>query len=256
MLRALVALLLLVNLGYFAWSEGWLDGISSSGARAGHEPERLAQQVNPDVIRILPMVAMAPAPAAVVAAAPAPSTQPVVAPAAASSAAETAACLQLGPFPQADVGAAEKALRAALPNWPPRGYQDVVEDRPGSWAVYMGRYQGAELLQQKEEELQRHDVVYEVLSEPPELSPGLLISRHDNAAAANEALANLRHRGVRSAAKVVVLSAPGKAHSLRIENADAALQRQLQSLNSPAFGKRAFIDCGAAAAAASAASAG
>ena len=46
-LRTLVAILLLANLGYFAWTQGWVDAITGLDA-AQREPKRMAQQIAPD----------------------------------------------------------------------------------------------------------------------------------------------------------------------------------------------------------------
>ena len=47
MLQRLVVLLLLANLLFFAWSQGWLDEIAGSRVHPEREPERLARQVQP-----------------------------------------------------------------------------------------------------------------------------------------------------------------------------------------------------------------
>ena len=61
-----MALLVLANLLFFAWTQGWIDGVSGARAIGHREPERLGQQVRPEVVRILPPQAVrtAPAPAA------------------------------------------------------------------------------------------------------------------------------------------------------------------------------------------------
>jgi hypothetical protein len=48
MLRPLLLALLGANLLFFAWSQGWLGG------RATGEPQRLASQVRPEWVRVLP----------------------------------------------------------------------------------------------------------------------------------------------------------------------------------------------------------
>ena len=53
MLRALVVALLLVNLAFFAWTQGWLDSVTGVRAIGDREPERLARQVLPESVRIL-----------------------------------------------------------------------------------------------------------------------------------------------------------------------------------------------------------
>ena len=59
MLRWLVGLLLLANLGFWAWSGGALDGWVGARAQGEREPERLAQQVRPESIRLVPTEAAA-----------------------------------------------------------------------------------------------------------------------------------------------------------------------------------------------------
>ncbi len=60
MLRGLVVLLLLANLGFFALSRGWLEPVLSLSARGEHEPQRLAAQVSAQALRVLPSPASAP----------------------------------------------------------------------------------------------------------------------------------------------------------------------------------------------------
>ena len=53
MLRALVALLLVANLGFWAWRTGALEGLGLGPARE-RDPTRLAQQIRPEAVRVLP----------------------------------------------------------------------------------------------------------------------------------------------------------------------------------------------------------
>lgn len=90
MLRSIVALLIVANLGFFAWSQGWLSPwlLAPIANDAGQrEPQRLQAQINPQAIRI-----------------------------AGDSNLKTSsrvACVQAGPFNEAAVQAAEAALRDA-----------------------------------------------------------------------------------------------------------------------------------------------
>ena len=91
MLRTLLLALVAANLLFFAFTRGWLDdalGLRSLGDR---EPGRLAAQVRPETIRLLP------------------------AGTAASALTETASCYEAGPFGAADAAGVEAALRTALP---------------------------------------------------------------------------------------------------------------------------------------------
>lgn len=50
-LRSIVIFLLIANLGYFAYGQGWLIAIVGSDS-SQREPERISRQVNPDAIVI------------------------------------------------------------------------------------------------------------------------------------------------------------------------------------------------------------
>lgn len=53
MLRALVLLLLVANLGFAAWSQGWLRGAGLGGPDSGGEAARLGRQVHPERLVVL-----------------------------------------------------------------------------------------------------------------------------------------------------------------------------------------------------------
>lgn len=91
MLRALLLLLLLGNGLVFAWAQGWLEPFLQAPGQADREPARLAGQVNPDAVRILPATA-----ANETGAARAPALR----------------CVEIGPFGLVDAAAAEAALEA------------------------------------------------------------------------------------------------------------------------------------------------
>lgn len=90
MLRTLVALLLLANLAFWGWSQGWLDGVVGVKAIGDREPERLARQVHPESVRVL-------------------------APQAASGASAATTCLEAGPFTPQQAEQAQGELAQAAP---------------------------------------------------------------------------------------------------------------------------------------------
>ena len=99
MLRALVALLVLANALFFAWTAGWLAPAWPSPKHGEREPERRAAQVRPELIKVLsPRMASAALSAAK---------------AASMAVGEGEACLEAGPFTDATISAAEAALAAA-----------------------------------------------------------------------------------------------------------------------------------------------
>lgn len=226
MLRALVVLLLLANLAFFAWTQGWLTGITGVGPEGERDPERLKRQVHPEVIRILP-----------------PGSVPASAPAETTSAAATTvavACLESGPYSATELPAAEGVLKASLPAGASWAVQDI--ERPGVWLIYMGKYANREALEKKVAELKRFDVSSEPVRSSPELEPGLSLGRFDNRAQADARLADLSKLGVRTA-RVINITPPAPAHTLRFTQADAGLQRTLASLKGKLPGEKGFNSC-------------
>ncbi len=93
MLRALLALLVVANLLFFAFTRGWLDDVVGVSALGDREPERLSRQVRPQTIRLLPTGGAASAP-------PIDAAVP---------------CYETPTFTAGDAAAVEAALAAALP---------------------------------------------------------------------------------------------------------------------------------------------
>ena len=113
MLRLLVLLLVLANAGYYAWGRGLLAPYGF-GPLAQAEPQRMAQQIRPEALRVLtPFEARqieGPAPAsapALVAASTLASTP--------SSSASTVECLQVGIFNEEQTVVLRERLISSLP---------------------------------------------------------------------------------------------------------------------------------------------
>jgi hypothetical protein len=230
MLRRAAILLLLANLAFFAWTQGWLDGLLGTRSQGDREPERLARQVRPETVIILPPSAANGAASAASTAAADPPTQGAT------------ACLEAGPFAVGASVSAVAALQTAQPPLPPGSWTDVKIERPGSWIVYMGKYPNREALGKKEEELRRTRVAFEEVRSPPELELGFSLGRFDQRTLADKALEQITQRGIRTA-RVVELAAPATLRMLRVEKADKALVAQLTALRSDALGK-GFVPCG------------
>lgn len=213
MLRALIIALLLANVAFFAWTQGWLDSFVGVRPTGDREPERLQRQVRPELIRILP------------------DTEGVVAAAA-------LACFEAGPFTDSEIGAAQAAAQAALPAG---SWTTVKTEQPGTWIVYMGRYASRDALTKKEDEIKRRKLPYEEIGEPPALAPGLSLGRFDQRPAAVQALDQFTAQGVRTA-RVVELAPASSRHLLRIDKADPTLSTQLAALRAEALGK-GFVAC-------------
>ena len=230
MLKALVLLLALANLVFFAWTQGWIDGPTGVRARGDREPERMGQQVQPELVQILPALAAktGSAAAALPAAAPASMPAPPV----------PLACLEAGPFSATEVAAAEAAVRATLPDG---SWVSVKSGRPGLWMVYLGKFKDRDDQQKKQEELRALRVEYDELRGPPELLPGLSLGRFEERANAVNALEKFALRGIRSA-KVIEVRTPASNVLLRIDKAGPALVAQAAALSSAALGK-GFVLC-------------
>ena len=209
-------ILALANLGFYVWTQGWIDNVVGVRARGDREPERLLHQVRPEIVVILP-ASIASAPAAPL------------------------ACLEAGPFNLAEVSGAEAVLQNATPPVPDGRWTRVTIDKPGSWIIYMGKYAGPEVMIRKEEELKRRDVPYEEINSPPALDPGLSLGHFDDRASAVKALSDFTRQGIHTA-RVVELTAPVSVHMLRVDQADAALAGQLGALKADAIGK-GFAQC-------------
>lgn len=227
MLRRLLFLLLLANLLFFAWSQGWLVGLIGLRPDAQREPERLARQVRPETIVVLP---------------PAPARPTSAAASASAAAADKPACLEAGPFGTGASISAMATLRALQPPLPPGSWVEVTIERPGAWLVVLPRPGSREALARRDEELKRQRIAYEVLDGPEELAGSLSLGRFDEREAADKTLAQLSQRGIRPA-RVAELHAASTLHLLRAARADKALAAQLAAIRSDALG-RGFVPCG------------
>ena len=207
-------LLLLANGVYFAWAQGLLRGYGFAPAPQS-EPQRLAQQLRPEGLRILQpdeVKRMDAAPPVVpTAASPVPASPPE--------------CLQAGTFTDIQTAALRTKLQAALPanSW---RLDPVVE--PARWIVYMGKYPTADALAKKRAELASLNLKFEPLTNPA-LEIGLSLGGFQTQAAANAALANLNRRGVRTA-RVVQERAEVRGAVLKLAAVDALLKARLDEI--------------------------
>lgn len=89
MLRALVLVLLLANAAFFGWTRGWFAPGWPPPRQSEREPARLAAQVNPERVTVLPPRAGG------------------------TAAGAEPACIEAGPFVDTDLATAEAALSQA-----------------------------------------------------------------------------------------------------------------------------------------------
>lgn len=227
MLRWLVVGLLVVNGLFFAWTQGWLDGVVGVAADGGREPERLARQFEPDRIRIVTPTGT-----------PVPASAPAPIPAPAPRLAQRLACLESGPYNSAEMVAAQIALSAVVPaeRWTLRPIE-----RPGTWLIYIGRYANREVLLKRQETFRQSGIAAEEVRDLPELEPGLSLGRFDSRARADAAQQQFLQRGVRTT-RVVAVAPAITAQMLRVEQADALLASELLTLKNAAL-PRGFALC-------------
>ena len=89
MLKGFLAVLLAANLLFFGFTRGWFDGLFGLQSRGDREPERIANQVRPASIVLMPM--------------------------ASAPAGTSGSCLESAPVAAAEASAAESLLKGALP---------------------------------------------------------------------------------------------------------------------------------------------
>ena len=219
MLRFFVLALLLINGLYFAWSQGFLQSYGFAPV-AQTEPQRLAQQIRPEALRVRTVQALR------LTAAP-----PPVAP-------KPGTCWQAGVFEGAQATLLREALVAA--DLPAGAWllDPVLE--PGRWIVYMGKFANAEALAKKSAELASLKLKIEPVIDPA-LRPGLSLGGYETQAAANAALAALVQRGVRTA-RVLPERAEVRGVMLRLPAADEALRLKVEALK-PVLADKALSPC-------------
>lgn len=213
MLRLLVLLLLLANAAWFAWAQGLLQPWGYAPAQQS-EPQRMAQQVRPEAVRLLGRdEAQRPDP---------PAKGPE--------------CLQSSLLDEA----AGKAVRQALANWPAAAWQLEPVVEPGRWIIYMGRYASAEDVSRKQDQLRQIGVRFDPVGNP-ELQPGLSLGNYATQPEAAQALDRLAQRGVRTA-RVIQERPDARGLRLTLPALDDALRARLDELKPP-LGGRALAAC-------------
>ena len=229
MLRLLALALVLANAGFLAWSQGWLADYGFAPAVQA-EPQRLAQQLRPEAMRLLSAAearqldgsaSSADSGGAQAVAASLPATE----------------CLQAGPFTDEQASPLRARLQASLPtgSWSLEPGADG-----GRWMVYMGKYNDSDTLATKRSELRQIGVTFEVLATPA-FGPGLSLGRFGSAADAETELGKLAQRGVRSA-RVVQERPDVRGQLLTLPAADAYLRSMLDGLK-PQLAGKALVAC-------------
>jgi hypothetical protein len=214
MLRLLVLLLLLANGAYFAWAQGLLLPWGAGPAQQS-EPQRLAQQIRPEALRLIK----------------AEEVRRIESAAAAPAAVKPTECLQAGLLDDATASSVRNVLGA----WPGGSWTLEPASEPARWIVYMGRYLTPDHVARKKAELRQRGVSFEGLSNPA-LEPGLSLGGFPTEAQATQQLETLAERGVRTA-KVVLERPEVKGQRLQLPAVDEALRARLDDLKPALNGK-------------------
>ncbi len=182
MLRAVTLVLLMANLAYYAWTQGYLADLGLAPV-VQREPERLKAQVQPDMLRLLNGVDNGAADKA------------VASPVAGALAQPDVGCWQADGFTPDQA----QALRTTMTGLGlEESLWEFTEVRAsGRWIVYMGRY-SEEQIKKKKEELRELKIEFREVS-PPGLGPGLALGTFPNEAAVAQGLKDLTRKGVRTA---------------------------------------------------------
>ena len=252
MLRTLVVVLMLANLAFYGWTQGWLTSVLGLSPEGDREPQRVSAQIEPGALQVLQAgntVPPAPEPAAAAVSDPAglpattaqiPAPEASVPPAAASvPTTPPAICLEAGPFTPAEWRAAENALRNTLGEGP---WQLITREKPGNWMVYVGPYKSRVIMDKRAEQLRKMEIAFEEAQDlPEEYLPGFLFGRYGVEADARALQSRLAAQKVKYV-RVVPLVKPTALHTVRIQKADADIQERVAALK-PRLSGHLFETC-------------
>lgn len=212
MLRLLFAVLLLANVGIFAYHQGYLESLLPEG----REPARLSGQINADKIKLISADAATAVPAAPPEPEP-PVLEPVLA-AAASKAREALSCTEVGNFEAAEAKRFEARLASLSlgDKLSRRAVQDVA--RHMVYIPPQGDKDGAE---KKANELRRLGIKdFYVIQDAGDLHWGISLGVFKTEEAARAYLTTLSQKGVRTA-RLGVHSVTSNKVAFRVRALDA-----------------------------------
>lgn len=199
MLRTLVVILMLANVVFYAWSQGYIDIAKQFTPSFQRETYRLAEQIEPERIVIEN------AKKDVITT---PSVLPVTN-AVKTDDAKPKICLNSSILNDRQRQEIQQVLEAKLSSLRWHFEPTAI---PARWIIYMGKYANDEQRNLKKIQLERIRVRYESLSEK-NLEPGLSLGSYDSQTAAEQAMQQLVKQGVRTA-RVLQETPEQKGHTL------------------------------------------
>lgn len=201
MLRALVVLLLVVNVLVFGWRHGWIAG--------GAPPvSRLDQQTNPDTLKLLGQQAV---------------TQLA-----------RLACVELGPL-EGEEAARQGIAALGRAGLPSTAWEAQSTASRGQWAVATIKMPSKEFQARKEETYRSARIAFEPLPGFPDEQPTLVLSRHESQAAAEAAMEALNRRNYRGL-RVLALQPARQQTLLRLARIDGLQLTKLDAIQNPPWG--------------------
>lgn len=233
MLRFALLVLLIANAGYLAWTQGWMATLGWA-PEVQSEPQRLRQQVRPEVLSVVPATppVAAPAPSRSASAASAAAAEPVE-----EILAEATQCLQSETMEASQSKTLQQALQAS--DLPSASWEMVPSTTAGRWMVYLGKFANEMAMEKRRAELRSRKIGYDRAGGSLEL--GLSLGRFASEEAATRELGHMLSQGVRGA-RVVQERAPQTLYSLRLAQSTAA-QRQILGTLQPALQGKALQAC-------------
>lgn len=198
--RTLLMVLLMLNVGFYAWVQGWLAPFDLAPVQQ-HEPERVSEQLRPDAIRIGNVTGSH------------------------ASGAQQYLCLRTGMITAEALPAVRLAAENALPEGIWRIESLNLQER---WIVYMGKYPNSQTVERKQQELQRLGVT-ELLPLPERLQPGLSLATATSREGAEAALSALKARGVRTA-RVLQQQEGIRGSYIQLDRVSMSMKQQLEAL--------------------------
>jgi hypothetical protein len=214
MLRFLLLALILANGVFYGWSHGLFRAYGFAPEQQS-EPQRIAQQIQPELVTVLTPGERNATEAA---------ARPVVA--------NGKECLQAGPFDETQAA----ALRAPLEKDLQQGtWQLEAQMVPARWIIYMGRYPNAEMLAKKRGELANMNLKIEALQNPA-LEIGISLGAYETQALATTELGRLAQRGIRTA-RVVQERQEARMWRLRVPSVSDGDRTRLEALKPMLSGK-------------------
>jgi len=225
MLKFFFWILLFANAGLLAYQQGALDALLPNG----HEPARLANQLNADKIHLIPPPAAKPEPAPVVEPPVVQAQEPV----------QALACVEIGNFnpEQARSFSAQLAALSLGERVSQREIRQV-----SSYIVYIPPQGDREAAERKAEQLRELGVTdFFIIQDNPALRWAVSLGVFKQEEAARTHLARLNQQGVRSA-RIGTRGGPTGMVAFQMRDIDAATKSALDRIKA-GFPKQAMRDC-------------